>query len=145
MWPIEEITGGLRVLLEALKADVSGVLEPIWRLQRDGLCEITTNGVHLTDTYPLSVVPTSSVLLAPNTMWALASSVDALLNATPERLEELYELILDRLPPGDRIVVTDFLTGSKAPTHVISVYVSDRKSTRLNSSHSSVSRMPSSA
>ena len=42
---------------------------------------------------------------------------------------------LQKLPPGESALVPVLLQGSRQ----------DRKSTRLNSSHSSVSRMPSSA
>ena len=64
---------------------------------------------------------------------------------TGEIEHKIFRDIVDYLKPGDCLVVNDTkviparLIGTKADTGA------DRKSTRLNSSHTTVSRMPSSA
>ena len=69
-------------------------------------------------------------------------SPTAFYQTNPEQTEVLYQLAIDGmdLKPGD--VLLDAYCGSGT---IGMCAAADRKSTRLNSSHSSVSRMPSSA
>ena len=61
----------------------------------------------------------------------------------PEYLDRAVDLLADLLRPTLR--EDDFSMEKKVILEEIGMYAEDRKSTRLNSSHSSVSRMPSSA
>ena len=62
---------------------------------------------------------------------------------------DLYTLLakpmLAKLPKGGQMIATDVTTPFFVPLKVAMMAALDRKSTRLNSSHSDRSRMPSSA
>ena len=49
------------------------------------------------------------------------------------------------IPKNSLVVITGLSGSGKSSLAFDTIYAEDRKSTRLNSSHSSVSRMPSSA
>ena len=48
-------------------------------------------------------------------------------------------------PSVQRIAIMDYLLAHKTHPSIDEIYLADRKSTRLNSSHTDSSRMPSSA
>ena len=86
----------------------------------------------------------------------VSTAVDDMHRPQPDKMRDVNRkpaesIAFAGVKPGDKVV--DFLAGGGYFTRILSkvvgpqghVYATDRKSTRLNSSHSQQSRMPSSA
>jgi len=72
-----------------------GANDPLWRLQFDGLWEVTRNGNHLTDTHTSNSPPPVGELLAPDTVGSLPDSLYQLLIDNPSLLSGIFEQVAD--------------------------------------------------
>lgn len=101
-WTVADLDDATTQLLAELEARTDGSLEPIWRLQADGLAEITNNSTHLLDEHPSSDPPTAAALLAGNVTWSFPSPVANLLSATPGLADSLISDVYDQLSDDHR-------------------------------------------
>ena len=105
-----------------------------------------TNILGASENYAVSVTNRTAVI-GPNGTNTSAQLVAALngnvnlVTVAPDQLPYLIKV----LPTGDNPTATLYSTNLKPHQNVNTVFFGDRKSTRLNSSHSTLSRMPSSA
>jgi len=89
-----------------------GAQNPLWRLQFDGLWEVTRNNVHLTDTHISNDPPPPGVLLADGVTGALPDSLFELLAGDPSLLGEVFERVADVFSAEALPAVRDwFFTG----------------------------------
>lgn len=102
-WLVVDLNADLSELLKAVGGRSDSSLEPIWRLQSDGLSEITNGETHLTDLYPLSDVPPTAALTAPGALWRIPAPMSQLLDEDPNLIGELIELVSTQLPDGQRV------------------------------------------
>lgn len=101
-WPIGELEKELSGLLRLIDAREDGTLEPIWRLQSDGLAEIVRGETHLTDTLSLSEVPARSTLVTQETIWKLPGAVSEILNTRAGDVESLITTVLEQIATSTR-------------------------------------------
>lgn len=122
-WELEELRNRVAELLEQIGHNSDGALEPMWRLQTDGLAEVILSGEHLTDRLPLSGNIPRRELLIPGTIWQLPPTLANLLLQQVDRLPELLEHLLEQLDEDYRDVVSDAISLTRPLPKVISLYV----------------------
>ena len=120
---VRNLNTQLKDLLGAIDAIQENSLEPIWRLQRDGLAEITSEKGHLTNTHQLADLPSTGVLTSPDTEWFLPQPVEQLLQDEVIATQVIQELT-DQLDTSIKstciawldLIDADETTSSKDPT-----------------------------
>ena len=122
-WEVEELRNRVAELLEKIGHKSDAALEPIWRLQRDGLAEVIQSGEHLTDRLPLKGSIPHQELLIPGTVWQLPPTLANVLLQQVDRLPELLGHLLEQLDEDYRDVVSDALSLARPLPKVISLYV----------------------
>jgi len=113
-WPVADLNATTTQLLAELDARTDSSLEPIWRLQSDGLAEITQGSAHLLDQFPSSDPPGTPQLTADGVEWSLTRSVTNLLADSAGLVDELIEIVGEQLTPQQRLVVDQHLIGVSA-------------------------------
>ena len=99
---VNNLNNQLKELLGAIGAIQENSLEPIWRLQRDGLAEIVSSEGHLTNKHQLSQVPQPALLTAQHTEWLLPTSVEMLLNGDATREQVIQDSPINSIPTSRR-------------------------------------------
>lgn len=115
-WSVAELNAELTRLLEAVGARTDSSLEPIWRLQSDGLAEITIGEKHLTDQFPLADIPPTAQLTTPEVIWRIPAVTAALLADDPNLTAELIDLAASQLPEDQRMEALNALEDSDNDT-----------------------------
>jgi len=116
-WPVAELNATTTQVLAELGARTDGSLEPIWRLQADGLAEITQGSSHLLDQFPSSDPPAAAQLTAQDIEWSLTQSVIDLLADSAVLVTELIELVSNQLTDEQRTIVDQYLLGASFETN----------------------------
>jgi hypothetical protein len=93
-------------------SSAGGAQDPLWRLQFDGLWEVTGDGTHLTDTHISNDPPPPGALLADGVTGALPDSLFELLAGDSSLLEGVFERVADVFSAEALPAVRDwFFTG----------------------------------
>ncbi|MBT3219891.1 MAG: EVE domain-containing protein [Gemmatimonadales bacterium] len=94
-----------------------GARDPLWRLQFDGLWEVTRGGDHLTDTHASNEPPPVAELLADDTAGSLPGCVYDLLANEPSLLRGIFERVGDVFSNEQLPEVRDwFFAGMEGPS-----------------------------
>jgi len=116
-WPVAELNATTAQLLEELGARTDSSLEPIWRLQTDGVAEITQVSSHLLDQFPSGDPPAAAQLTAQDVEWSLTQSVIDLITDSAVLVDELIELVNTQLTDEQRTIVDQYLNGASFDTN----------------------------
>jgi MoxR-like ATPase len=96
------------VLETIIGSTPNGAIDPLWRLQFDGLWEITDHGEHLTDTYGGNDPPASHLLLQESTRGDLPQEIFEVISTNPAFLNEVFETTTDFIDPEALPYVQDW-------------------------------------
>ena len=122
-WPIDVVLNGADVVLQELGMPSASALDPVWRLQRDGMCQINRDGVSLQTVYPTSAPPSRQQLITPNTFWSLPTAVADLVERNGSDLDELRGALGEDLLESEANVLVGLLDDAAETGRLISVYV----------------------
>lgn len=122
-WPIEIVLNGVDAVLQELGLPPASALDPVWRLQRDGLCQINRDGASLQTLYPTSAPPSRQQLITPNTLWSLPSAVADLVEPNGSDSDELQGALGEGLHESEARVLVSLLNDAAPTGRLISVYV----------------------
>jgi len=108
-WGLTELDSEVQQALSVFDARTDSSLEPIWRLQSDGLAEITQGTAHLIDRYTSGDPPPKSVLIATDVKWSLPDRVVKLLEAHPDIVDDLIDNVVAQLDDDQQAVAKQWL------------------------------------
>ena len=115
-WPVAALHETTVQLLASIGARTDSSLEPIWRLQSDGLAEITRGSDHLLDKHPSNDPPARAQLTGPEVNWSLTAPVADLLSTHTGLVDELIKIVEAQLTDEQRSLLDQHLAGAPPET-----------------------------
>jgi MoxR-like ATPase len=107
--PLEQLIEDLaRLIGDFSTSRTDSAVEPIWRLQSDGLWEVLRDERHLTDEHSLREVPVAAVLKASGTTGGLPKPVFDLVTSDPPVAIEVLDRLKEAFVPELQVAVASW-------------------------------------